>query len=146
MNKNYFFISLICIIFLNCFLYLEQRLFVKREGFDIGKIGKEISKITDFIKNFNPAELIEKALGGIIDSLLGGVPILKDIHKKVKKKKGLLDKIGTTFFELFISLLTIIFLPLGAIACLYLAYQLFLMMMANIPVLFQPNSLLKYIC
>lgn len=132
MNNNYLGISLICIIFLNCFLYLEQRLFVKREGFDVG--------------DFNPAKLIEKALGGIIDSLLGGVPILKDIHKKVKKKKGLLDKIGTTFFELFISLLTIIFLPLGAIACLYLAYQLFLMMMANIPVLFQPNSLLKYIC
>ena len=97
-------------------------------------------------EGFNPVKLIDRALGGIIDGLLGGVPILKDIHKKVKKKKGLSKKIKTTFYEMFISLLTIIFLPLGAILCMYLSYQLFLIMLANIPLLFQPNSLLSYIC
>tara|TARA_Y100000992_G_scaffold297824_1_gene261998 strand:- start:615 stop:893 length:279 start_codon:yes stop_codon:yes gene_type:complete len=91
-------------------------------------------------------KLIDRALGGIIDGLLGSVPLLKHIHIKVKKEDGLFDKIGTTFYEMFISLLTIIFLPIGAIACLYLAYQLFLIMLANIPLLFQPNSLLSYIC
>lgn len=125
MNNIYLFISLLCIIFLNCFwrAYITKR----REGFDPGK-------------------LIDEGLGKIIDSILGSVPILKDIHKKVKKEKGFIDKFKTTFFELFISLLTIIFLPLGAFACLYLSYQLFLVMLANIPMLFQPNSLLSYIC
>jgi len=87
MNNIYLFISLLCIIFLNCFwrAYITKR----REGFDIGKIGKEIGKFTDFIKNFDPGKLIDEGLGKIIDSILGSVPILKDIHKKVKKKKGL---------------------------------------------------------
>jgi len=144
MNNIYLFISLLCIIILNCFwrAYITKR----REGFNIGKIGREVGKVTDFVKNFDPGKLIDEGLGKIIDSILGSVPILKDIHKKVKKEKGFIDKFKTTFFELFISLLTIIFLPLGAFACLYLSYQLFLVMLANIPMLFQPNSLLSYIC
>jgi hypothetical protein len=125
MNNTYLFISLLCIIILNCFWYAYGTR--RREG-------------------FNPGKLIDRALGGIVDGLLGGVPILKDIHKKVKKKKGLSKKIETTFYELFISLLTIIFLPLGAVFCVYLSYQLFLIMLANIPMLFQPNSLLSFIC
>lgn len=144
MNNIYLFISLLCIIILNCFLYAYGMR--KREGFDIKKIGREISKVTDFVKNFNPVKLIDIGLGKIIDSILGSIPLMKDIHKKVKKKKGLIDKIKTTFYEMFISLLTIIFLPLGAILCMYLSYQLFLIMLANIPMLFQPNSLLNYIC
>ena len=144
MNNIYLFISLLCIIFLNCFwrAYITKR----REGFNICKIGREVGKVTYFVKNFDPGKLIDDGLGKIIDSILGSVPILKDIHKKVKKEKGFIDKFKTTFFELFISLLTIIFLPLGAFACLYLSYQLFLVMLANIPMLFQPNSLLSYIC
>ena len=125
MNNIYLFISLLCIIILNCFWYAYGTR--TREG-------------------FNPGKLIDRALGGIVDGLLGGVPILKDIHKKVKKKKGLSKKIETTFYEFFISLLTIIFLPLGAVFCVYLSYQLFLAMLANIPLLFQPNSLLSFIC
>ncbi len=125
MNKIYLSISLLCIIILNFFSYAYVTR--RREG-------------------FNPVKLIDRALGGIIDGLLGSVPLLKHIHIKVKKEDGLFDKIGTTFYEMFISLLTIIFLPIGAIACLYLAYQLFLIMLANIPLLFQPNSLLSYIC
>lgn len=136
MNNIYLFISLLCIIFLNCVRidYVTRR----REGFDIGKIGK-------FIQNFDPGKLIDEGLGKIIDSILGSVPIMKDIHKTVKKKRGFVEKFKTTFFELFISLLTIIFLPLGAVLCVYLSYQLFLVMLANIPMLFQPNSLLSYI-
>ena len=130
MNNTYLFISLLCIIILNCFWYAYGTR--KREGF----------KFDDL----NPVKLIDKGLGKIIDSILKSVPLMKDIHKKVKKEDGVIDKIKTTFYEMFISLLTIIFLPLGAILCLYLSYQLFLIMLANIPMLFQPNSLLSYIC
>ena len=122
MNNIYLFISLLCIIILNCFWFAYITRTRRYEGF------------------------IDRALGGIVDGLLGGPPILKDIHKKVKKKKKLGKKIETTFYEMFISLLTIIFLPLGSILCMYLSYQLFLIMLANIPLLFQPNSLLSYIC
>jgi hypothetical protein len=87
--------------------------------------------------------MVDKGLGSIIDSILGGVPFLKDIGKKVKKQKGLGDKIKTTFFELVMSLLTIIFMPIAAISCFVLSYYLFLFMMSNIPLLFQPNSMLK---
>ena len=172
MNNIYLFISLLCIIFLNCFwrAYITKRRegfniekigrevgkvtdFVKKNAREVGKvndfvkkIGREVGKVTDFVKNFDPGKLIDEVLGKIIDSILGSVPILKDIHKKVKKENGFIDKFKTTFFELFISLLTIIFLPLGAFVCLYLVYQLFLVMLANIPMLFQPNSLLSYIC
>jgi len=130
MNNTYLFISLLCIIILNCFWYAYGTR--KREGF----------KLDDL----NPVKLIDKGLGKIIDSILKSVPLMKDIYKKVKKEDGVIDKIKTTFYEMFISLLTIIFLPLGAILCLYLSYQLFLIMLANIPMLFQPNSLLSYIC
>ena len=132
MNNIYLFISLLCIIFLNCFwrTYVTKR----REGFniekeigkigkigkEIGKIGKEIGKFTDFIKNFDPGKLIDEGLGKIIDSILGSVPILKDIHKKVKKEKRFIDKFKTTFFELFISLLTIYSYHLAHLpACIY---------------------------
>lgn len=134
MNNVYIAISLVCIIILNCFFY--KHIIKHQEGFNI-------KKAVDTVKNFNPAALIEKALGGLIDQLLGSVPILKEIAKKVKKKKGLFEKVGETFYQLFISLLTIIFLPLGALLCLYLAYQLFLIMLANIPLLFKPTTLLE---
>ena len=58
--------------------------------------------------------MIDEALGKLIDTILGSIPIMKDIHKKVKKGKGIDQKIKTTFFELFISLMTIIFQPLAA--------------------------------
>jgi|TARA_B110000114_G_C14835303_1_gene294369 hypothetical protein len=130
MKNTYVAVLLICVIILNCVWRGHKNR--RREGF----------KLDDL----NPVKLVDKGLGKIIDSILGGIPFLKDIKKKVKKKKGLVDKIKTTFFELFISLLTIIFMPIAAISCLVLAYYLFLFMMSNIPLLFQPNSMLKYIC
>ena len=127
MKNTYLFISLLCIIILNCYrcAFVKR----KREGFKFDDI--------------NPVKLIDKVLGKIIDGLLGSVPILKDIHEKVKKKVGLFEKIGSTFYEMFISSFTIIFLSLGALACLYLGNQVFSLMLANIHLLFQPNSLLK---
>ena len=143
MSNNYIFVSLLCIIILNCFLIMRYSGKQQREGFNWDKL--------------NPAKLIEESAGDIIDlmlmhlgllldQLLGSVPILKEIHKKVKKKVGLFTKIKTTFFEMFVSLMRLIFNPLAAILVLYLAYQLFLVIIANSHLLFQPNSLLKYIC
>mgnify|MGYP001181239101 CR=1 FL=1 len=129
MSNIYFIISLLCIIILNCFLY--HNTIGYREGFDAN--------------NLNPVKLIDNVLGKLVDALLGSIPILKHIHKKVKKKRGLFAKIKATFYELFISLLTIIFTPLAAIAVLYLVYQLMLFVIMNVHVMFQPNSLLKYI-
>ena len=77
MNNAYIAISLTCVIILNCFFY--KYVSEQREGFNI-------KKAIDTVKNFNPAALIDKALGSLIDQLLGSVPILKDIAKKVKKK------------------------------------------------------------
>tara|TARA_A100001011_G_C14321225_1_gene850759 strand:- start:3605 stop:4009 length:405 start_codon:yes stop_codon:yes gene_type:complete len=134
MSNIYFIVSLLCIIILNCFFY--KYLSKQREGFSFGDL--------------NPFKLVDKILGkllgGLIDKLLGSVPILRDIGKKVKKKEGLFEKIKETFYQLFISLLTIIFTPLAAIAVLYLAYQLMLFVIMNAHIMFQPNSLLKYIC
>lgn len=127
MNNTYLFISLLCIISLNCFydLYANRN----QEGFNLDDL--------------NPVKLVDKGLGKIVDLLLGGIPILKDIYKKVKKKDGLLSKLKTTFYELFISLLTIIFTPIASLVVLFLAYQLFLFMMSNLPLLFRQYSFLK---
>lgn len=126
MKNIYLFISLLCIISLNCFFY--KYITEQREGF----------KMDDL----NPVTLVDKGLGKIIDSVLGGVPILKDISKKVKKEKGLVDKIMTTFYELFISLLNVIFIPIAALITLFLGHQLFVFMLSNIPLLFKPTSIL----
>ena len=137
MSNNYFIISLLCIIILNCFL--DRGIIGYREGFDP----------TDLLPQKHVAKLITKPfdmlLGKLVDNLLGSVPILKHIHKKVKKENGAFDKIRTAFYELFISLLTIIFTPLAAIAVLFLLYQLMLFMMMNGHLMFQPNSMLKNI-
>tara|TARA_Y100000389_G_scaffold83720_1_gene80320 strand:+ start:214 stop:624 length:411 start_codon:yes stop_codon:yes gene_type:complete len=133
MNNAYIAIFFICVIILNCFFY---------KYFDEHREGFNIKKAVNKVKNFNPAKLIDKALGGLIDELLGSVPILKDIAKKVKKKKGLFKKIGATFYGLFISLLTIIFVPIAAGIVLYLGYLLFIFILANIPLLFKPTPLL----
>lgn len=140
MNNFYLFISLICIIALNCFWYTHR--FQRQEGFSIGKIKKEIKKVTGFVKNFNPVKIIDEGLGKIIDAILGSIPVLKDIGKKVKKKKGLIDKIKTVFYELLILLLTFIFTPVAALITMFLCYQLFIFMISNIPLLFKPTSIL----
>ena len=132
MNNIYITISLLCIIILNCFLVINTYHKTQREGFDFN--------------NLNPAKWVEKILGKLIDAILGSIPILKDIAKKVRKEKGFFSKIKTTFFELFMSLMTIIFLPLSALFVLYLSYQLFLVMLSNLPMLFKPMSFLKFIC
>tara|TARA_Y100000389_G_scaffold177526_1_gene189851 strand:- start:1462 stop:1860 length:399 start_codon:yes stop_codon:yes gene_type:complete len=132
MNNIYITISLLCIIVLNCFLVINTYHKTQQEGFDFN--------------DMNPAKWVEKILGKIIDAILGSIPIIKDIAKKVKKEKGLFSKITTLFFELFMSLMTIIFLPLSALFVLYLSYQLFLVMMSNLPMLFKPMSFLKFIC
>jgi len=125
MKNTYIFISLICIIFLNTFgvhYYLAHR---RREGFNIGKA-------------------IDRLLGKLVDGLVKGM-IGGDIYKAVKKKKGFGKKLETLFSQLFIALLTIIFLPIGAIICFALLYQLFVFIIANIPVLFKPSSFMSFI-
>jgi len=134
MNNKYITLSLYCIIVINCLTVMTRT--KPTEGF----FGKKKGFSAD---DFNPAKLIDNALGELIDLLLGSVPILKDIHKKVEKKSGLFDKVFTTFYELFISLMSIIFTPIAAIVVMYLAFQLFLLLMYNIPLLFEPNYLLK---
>ena len=76
------------------------------EGFSLDKI--------------NPVKLIDRALGKLVDSALKSNKDLKPVYLKVKKERSLLNKIKTTIFELFILLLTIIFMPIAAIFCLYL--------------------------
>lgn len=132
MNEKYIFVSLVCIIILNCFLVINNYHIRQKEGFDFD--------------NLNPAKWVDKILGKLVDGLLGSVPVLKDIHKKVKKEKGLFEKISTTFFELFMSLMAIIFLPLSALFVLFLSYQFFLVIMSNMPMIFKPASFLKFIC
>jgi hypothetical protein len=114
---------------LNCFWYYYKN--VEREGF----------KISDL----NPVKLVDKGLGKIVDSILGSIPLLKDIHKKVKKKSGLIQKIKTTFYELFISLLTIIFTPAAALLILFLAYNFMMFIISNSHLLFKPWASLKNI-
>lgn len=127
MNNNHINISLLCIIILNCFWYLHKTR--GQEGFDF--------------EDLNPAKWVEKLLGKLIDAVLGSVPILKDIAKKVKKEKGFFAKIKTTFFELFMSLLTIIFIPVAAVGCLVLAYQIFLSAPVIVSFLLKPNEILR---
>lgn len=122
MSNSYILISLICLIILNCFWSGCRN--TRREGF----------KLSDL----NPVKLVDKGLGKIIDSILGSIPILKDIHKKVKKKDGLISKIKTTFYELFISLLTIIFTPAAAILVLFLTYYFMMFVFSNSYLLFKP--------
>ena len=127
MNNHNINILLLCIIILNCFWYLHKTR--GREGFDF--------------EDLNPAKWVEKILGKLIDAILGSIPILKDIAKKVKKEKGFFAKVKTTFFELFISLLTIIFIPIAAVGCLFLAYQIFLSAPAIVSFLIKPNEILR---
>ena len=72
MNNIYITISLLCIIILNCFLVINTYHKTQREGFDFNDL--------------NPVKIIDNGLGKIIDAILGSIPILKDIAKKVKKK------------------------------------------------------------
>ena len=129
MSNIFIYISLVCLIILNCFWYYYKN--VEREGF----------KISDL----NPVKLVDKGLGKIVDSILGSIPLLKDIHKKVKKKSGLIQKIKTTFYELFISLLTIIFTPAAALLILFLAYNFMMFIISNSHLLFKPWASLKNI-
>lgn len=127
MSIFYINISLVCLIVLNCFWcgYRNRQ----REGF----------KLSDL----NPVKLVDKGLGKIIDSILGSIPILKHIHKKVKKKSGLINKIKATFYELFISLLTIIFTPVAALLVIFLAYNFMMFIFSNSHVLLTPWESLK---
>ena len=140
MNNFYLFIYLLCIIILNCFWHTHE--LPRREGFNVGKIKKDINKVTGFVKNFNPVKVIDVGLGKIIDSILGSIPILKIISKKVKKKKGLIDKIKTVFLELFILLLHSIFTPAAGLFTLFLGHQLILFIISNTHVLISPTSIL----
>lgn len=114
--------SLLCIIILNCFLF--NHITRQREG-------------------FNPGKMIDRALGKLVDSILGSIKGLKEIAKKVKKKKGLVKKIKTAAFEMILLLLTIIFLPIAAIIALNLGFHTFTAMISNIPLLFKPTPLLE---
>lgn len=134
MSNIYIYISLICLIVLNCFLFACES--GQKEGFDIKKAIK-------VVENFNPIKMIDQALGKLIDNILGSIPILRDIHKKVKKEKGVIKKIHTTFYELFISLLTIIFTPAAALLVFFLAYNFMNFMFYNSHLLFQPWASLK---
>jgi hypothetical protein len=131
MQNTYIFISLVCIIFINTFAVHYYLAYRRREGFDIGKA-------------------IDRLLGKLVDGLVKGM-IGGDIYKAVKKKKGFGKKLETLFSELFLALLTIIFLPLGAIICMVLLYYLFIFIMGKIPVLFKPSpfmtsDFMSFIC
>jgi hypothetical protein len=128
MSNIYISISLICLIILNCLLFTYET--GPKEGFNIKKALRTVQK-------FNPAKMIDEALGKLIDTILGSIPIMKDIHKKVKKEKGLIKKIKTTFFELFISLMTIIFQPLAAMLVFTLAYYVGAFFVSSLYLLFQ---------
>lgn len=105
-NNTYLFTCLLALIVINIFwCYYNKH---QREGFSMDDL--------------NPVKLIDKVLGKMVDGLLGSVPILDFIHKKVKKEDGLFKKIGLTFWELFLALMTIIFLPMAAILVLYLVF------------------------